>query len=286
MEQTLPTSSLMKDKTLKTTSMFWRKFQLSFSTNAQCIRIAQRHSLFLACYFSWLALSRLQFTSTALSWLTGAIKSPSIRGALKIMGLTMVVNASTAPLCFSPSNIQLCPELQPKALPHLQLTEKLSNRALSQAQVQLWLPVVPGTWGQRVTAATRCHLCTEAAGSVAVHGHGQTRAAPPPLHFSQLRHKLREVFRTSFLQVTGFSLPEHLLSLRPSVAYFGHCSAGVAPIPLPRQGGADPSLGCSCSTHGSENGPCPAPRSAAGRGNKTLFFKAYFISTDLFLHRY
>lgn len=286
--------------------MFWRKFQLPFSIYTQCIRTAQRHSLVLVCFLSWLALSRLQLTSTALPWLTGATKSAPIRGSLKITGLTMVVNTSTVPLYFSPSNTQPCPELQPKTLPHLQLTRKLSSRALFprpslQLKLSLGSPLVPGIWGQRVTAATRCHLCTEAAGSVTVHGHGPTRATPLPLHFRHLRHKLREVFRTSFLQVTGFPPPEHHLCLQPSLAYFGMdtllCRSSSDPTPLagmcnpalillPWQGGANPTSGMLLQHTQPREPALPGPGAAALGERKTLLFKAYFISTELFLDQY
>lgn len=140
------------------------------------------------CGFS---TEELQFTNTALPWPAGAAKPASIRDALKITGLTMVVNTSGS-LYFSPSNTQPCPELQPKALPRLQLTGKLRSQALFprpslQFKLSPGSPTVPGIWGQRVTAPTKCHLCTEAAGSVEVPGH--TTAAPLSLHFRQLRHK-------------------------------------------------------------------------------------------------
>lgn len=96
----------MKDKNLHNCNVLEKispKEKLPFSMNTQCIRTAQRHSLVLACYFSWLTLRRLQCTSTVLPWLTGATKSASIKGALKIMGFPTVVNSSAGPLYFNPS---------------------------------------------------------------------------------------------------------------------------------------------------------------------------------------
>lgn len=90
--------------------------------------------------------------------------------------------------------------------------------------------------------------------------------------------QLREVFRTYFLQVTGFPRPEHHLCSQPSSAHFG---AGTA---LPGRGRAPP--GPLLGTHSPENPPCPAPSSADGWERKTLFFKAHSVSTDLFPHRY
>lgn len=275
--------------------MFWRKFQLPFSINTQCIMTAQRHSLVLVCSFSWLALSRLQLTSTALPWLTGATKSAPIRGALKTTGLATAVNTSTTPLYFSPSNKQPCPELQPKTLLHSELTRKLSSRALFprpslQLKLSLGSPLVPGIWEERVTAATRSHFCTEAAGRMTVHGHGHTTATPLPLHFRQLRHKLREVFRTSFLQVTGFPHLSIISVYSQSWLISGRmlCSAGAALIPLPWQGGANPITGMLLQhTQPREPAqPCPAPGQWHwGKGKhsclKPIFYQLIFFWTDI-----
>lgn len=195
------------------------------------------------------------------------------------------------PLYFS--NTQPCPELQPKTLPHLQLTRKLSSRALfprssPQLKLSLGSPHVPGIWGQRVTAATRCHLCAEAAGSVTVHGHGHTRAAPLPLHFRQLRHKSREVFRTSLLQETEFPPPEHQLCLQPRVAHFGTGSALPEQLRSPSPGREEPSpaFGGSLSTPSPENPPCPAPGHRRwGRGKhsclKPIFYQLISFWTNV-----
>lgn len=72
----------------------------------------------------------------------------------------------------------------------------------------------------------------------------------------------RKVFRTSFLQVPGFLLPEHHLCLQPSRAHFGADTVLLEWLPshCPDREGPAAAPGCSCSTHSPEKWPCPAPR--------------------------